>query len=237
MNKKGLMVVALTSVVTLSSISAAVFAKGNSPLKGNSSAKVISASRTITKKGGSIKAKTYETKLKIDNLEAIRASDDKAIQVAKDYFEKYVGINMDERIQKDGLTPKVYRDTKGNDDLIDISFDVDFNKASQQRNEGLAAEGYDIMLSPKDGTIYAISAFGDNVEEKQSAYDEQKAKAAAQAFLTKLGAGDEITNMTIDNEKVKIGIVGVKVQYSDGSSAAVEMTTKDYTIVNYTGGF
>lgn len=221
MNRKSLMGMALAAVVTLSSTSIVAFAKTNA------------GARTITKAAGSLKAKEYDTKLKIDNLQAIKGTDDEAIQVGKEYIQKYMGVNIDEKIKQDGLESDVFRFTDGDDPTIQINFEPDFEKAAQQSNANLFSEQYGVMISLKDGTIYALNAWGNNIEMKQNDYDDEKAKAAAQAFFNKLGVGDGITAMTIDTEKVKAGICGVVAKYSNGTSAEIELSTKDYTIVNY----
>lgn len=244
MNKKSLMGVLLAAVVTLTSTSVMAAARQNTE---NATRNIVKLATAKVSQGESNKA--------LLDVNGLKTSDEKAIEIAKSYINQYMGVNMDEKIQKDALQIHVFRNNYKNvPETVEVSFDVDVTKLPKGQDitfDGKDINGYvkkltdslysrpmseryDVAMYVSDGKVAWMNAIDGVTPMRNLEFNETKAKAAAESFLKKNGLFDKVATMELDDEKNKVGIGAVTCKDANGNKiCGVELYLKDYSVTNY----
>jgi hypothetical protein len=158
------------------------------------------------------------------NINPGNISDAQAIQTAKDAIKYYTGVDIDTVISRDGLKPYITRSNSpyawGPD--IMVSF---YNNSNYSDNISAS-------ISTVDGKVYSVNAMIGRYAV--TSIDENKVKDAAISFLKDKGFGTNFTSITVDYEKVSVGIVGAKALYADGTEILLEFDADNNAVVNFT---
>jgi|GEM_PF-3251587 hypothetical protein len=158
------------------------------------------------------------------NINPGNISDAQAIQTAKDAIKYYTGVDIDTVISRDDLKPYISRSNSpyawGPD--IMVSF---YNNSNYSDNISAS-------ISAIDGKVYSVNAMIGRYT--RTSIDENKVKDAAISFLKDKGLGTNFTSITVDYEKVSVGIVGAKALYADGTEILLEFDADNNSVVNFT---
>lgn len=261
MNKRGLIGVILAVLLTISSTAIVAFASKNSASATKNVVKVVSTSdkRGSLSKGAATKVKTSAKKvtkkdklskknqnnnivvnkkisadvtngnLKKDsksNSNLLNITDDKAIQIAKDAIKYYTGVDMEKLISADGLKADIIRN---NDEIYAWGPDILVSFDNDRHNDNIFAS-----ISTTDGKVYNVTAMVGGYSEKKINVNENKVKEAALTFLKDKDFGSDVKSITLDDEKVSIGIIGAKCLYDDGTEILIEFNGEDNSVINFT---
>jgi len=158
------------------------------------------------------------------NVKLLDISDDKAVEISKDAIKYYTALDIEKVISRDGLKPYITRSNRPYAWGPDIL--VTFSKKGDYRHN-IAA-----IISAIDGKVYNVTALIGHYSETK--YNEDKVKEAAATFLKDKGFGGHFTGITVDDEKISIGIVGAEALYEDGTQILMEFKASDYSIFNFT---
>lgn len=167
-------------------------------------------------------------------LQHINISDTKAVEIAKEAFKKYLGVDMDKRMQELGLQVKVSSlyarvSESREEEETDVYFEPKNNNYEDYGNES------SVTISGKDGSIQSVF-LGQGIHPKQACkYDENKLKDAAKSFLKNKDLRTDVKNFKIDKEKKAYSIITVVCEYPDGSRVFLGYNIRDYSVIYFQG--
>lgn len=224
MNKKSLMGLALAAVITLSSTSAIVFASQNTE-KGTTNVVKVASSNVSENKNS--------------DIEALKTSDEKAIQLAKDYLKKYMNVDMDEKMKQDHLRADVGRD-EAKSKVVFVYFDpIDAEKSYETfKKTNTIADDYKVMIYLKDGKVASVRAIDGVKLGLGLKCDKEKGKAVAEKFLKDKGLYDGIA--TIDllesnyGDVKESGMACMICKDASGNEVSyVEIDLNNYSVIGF----
>jgi hypothetical protein len=208
LNKKRLLCVALTAVLTVSSTVVIAFASNNS----------ASTTKNVVKvEVESDKEVFFNTVMYYSSLKTLNISDAQAIQTAKDAIKYYNGVDVDKVTSRDGLKTAIDR-VKSLDDII-VTF--------YSKHDDISA-----TISTLDGKSYMANAMLGNY--RKTIIDKNKVKEAAASYLKEKGFGN-FTSITVSNEKVPVGIVSASASYANGSVIYLEFEADNNSVISFQG--
>lgn len=167
-------------------------------------------------------------------LQHINISDTKAVEIAKEAFKKYLGVDMDKKMQELGLQVKVSSlyarvSESREEEETDVYFAPKNNNYEDYGNES------SVTISGKDGSIQSVF-LGQGIHPKQACkYDENKLKDAAKSFLKNKDLRTDVKNFKIDKEKKAYSIITVVCEYPDGSRVFLGYNIIDYSVIYFQG--
>jgi hypothetical protein len=218
MNKKRLLCVALTAVLTVSSTAIIAFASENSASTTKNVVKVAVASdKKVVLASKSDKEAFFNTVMYYSSLKTLNISDAQAIQTAKDAIKYYNGVDVDKVTSRDGLKTAIDR-VKSLDDII-VTF--------YSKHDDISA-----TISTLDGKSYMANAMLGNY--RKTIIDKNKVKEAAASYLKEKGFGN-FTSITVSNEKVPVGIVSASASYANGSVIYLEFEADNNSVISFQG--
>jgi hypothetical protein len=217
LNKKRLLCVALTAVLTVSSTAIIAFASENSASTTKNIVKVAAASEKEATAYKSDKEVFFNTVMYYSSLKTLNISDAQAIQTAKDAIKYYNGVDVDKVTSRDGLKTAIDR-VKSLDDII-VTF--------YSKHDDISA-----TISTLDGKSYMANAMLGNY--RKTIIDKNKVKEAAASYLKEKGFGN-FTSITVSNEKVPVGIVSASASYANGSVIYLEFEADNNSVISFQG--
>lgn len=224
MNKKSLMGLALAAVITLSSTSAIVFASQNTE-KGTTNVVKIASSNVSENKNS--------------DVEKLKTSDEKAIQLAKDYLKKYMNVDMDEKMKRDHLRADVGRD-EAKSKVVYVYFDpIDAEKSYETfKKTNTISDDYKVMIYLKDGKVSSVRAIDGVKLGLGLKCDKEKAKAVTEKFLKDKGLSEGIATIDLlENNYGDVKESGMKTMVCKDASgnevSYVDIDLNTYSVVGF----
>lgn len=229
MYKKRLLSIALVAALTVSSTAIITFASQNADSSTKNIVKAPTDKEQTDIKDYSIVGDTYAKNSSTENndkteLKLLDISNEKATQIAKDAIKYYTGLDIEKVIKRDGLEPHIdrsYGPYAWGPNIL-----VSFYKKGDYRHNIV------VCISAVDGKVYNVTAIIGWYPEVK--YNDDKVKQAAASFLQDKGFGGNFTSLTVDDEKISIGIVGAEALYEDGTQILMQFKASDYSIFNFT---
>lgn|GEM_PF-3636694 len=177
----------------------------------------------------------YSTATKLTTeLQHINISDTKAVEMAKEAFKNYLGVDMDKRMQSLGLQAKVSSlYAKVSDSREEEETDVYF--VPKNKNHEDYGNENSVTISGKDGSIQSVDLRQGPYIKQTCQYDENKLKDVAKSFLKNKGLRTDVKNFKIDKEKKAYSIITVVCEYPDGSRVFLEYNVRDYSVIYFRG--
>ncbi|PJI07896.1 MULTISPECIES: hypothetical protein [Clostridium] len=172
------------------------------------------------------------------NVDELKTSDKKAIDLAKNYLKKYMNVDMDEKMKQDHLRADVGRD-KDASKVVYVFFDpIDAEKSYETFNKtNTIYDDYNVMIYLKDGKVASIRALDGIKSTKGLKCDKEKAKAATEKFLKDKGIFDGIASIDLigDSDAGKeYGRVMMNCKDATGNEIFyVEVDLNTYSVVGF----